>query len=534
MLRTLTTADETALNEIAEEKRIRKTNEVFLLFALGSQFDHLIKMQLDKIGVFCLVANPATVSLTDVQKVKPIGMVLSGGPSSAHSEPPPFDAAIFNANIPILGICLGFQMWASHIGIAVTPGTKGEYSTHTMTISKPSMLFEGLPDQMAVLESHGDIVDDRLNRMDILANTANAPAAAARFNHLWGVQFHPEVTETLFGPQIFDNFCFKICGAKDRYPAADVAGQKIAELREQIGNRKILLALSGGSDSSTVAYLLKQSIQGRPGQVRAIYIKGIDRPNDEAHVQQFFGNQPWLDLKTVDAADPFLDAVAGCEDDHAKRVVMRGVYKDILEEEAHSYDAAFIAQGSLYTDISESGYGYETNARKAQIKIHHNVSLKFDLPELTPLADCVKDTARSIGRAIGVPEVLLARHPFPGPGLLIRIEGTIDRSKLNIARQVDGIFIEELRQWNLYDTVWQACADLTASRTTCTKGDNASFGPVVELKAYWSVNGFTAQAAELPWDFMKHVSRRITNEVSQVGGVSFNVSDKPPRTIERG
>lgn len=246
-----------------------------------------------------------------------------------------------------------------------------------------------------------------------------------------------------------------------------------------------------------------------------------------------------------------------------KRIAMRGVYKKVLEMEAKKFKADFLAQGTLYTDVSESGGGYASGARKAQIKIHHNVGLKFSIPELQPLVDCVKDTGRQIGREIGVPEELLVRHPFPGPGLIVRIEGEVTAEKLHTARKVDGIFIEELKKWksthnsppskesaahhsppfqggvrggylSLYDSTWQAGAVVTNSMITCTKGDDATEGHVIALWAVWSVNGFTARAAELPYDFLKHVSQRITNEIREVGGVVYRISDKPPVTIEWG
>jgi len=407
---------------------------------------------------------------------------------------------------------------------------------------------------MPVLYSHGDIVNAD-PRLEILAATENSPVAAARYKNLWGVQFHPEVTETKFGPQIFSNFCFRICQAKDRYPASQVAAQKIAYLREKIGNRKVLLALSGGSDSSTVAYLLKQALEGRKGRIRAVYIEGIDRPDDEAHVLEYFGNQDWLELKIVNAIKGFLFALQGGslglwarrlfgkrlgnfifskKSMHAKRVAMRVVYKSVLERQAEEFGASFIVQGTLYTDISESGGGYQTGARKARIKLHHNTNLGFCLEELTPLDDCVKDSGRNIGREIGVPEELLTRHPFPGPGLVVRIEGEVTAEKLAIARQADSIYIEELRKWKLYQSVWQAGAVVTQSVTTCTKGDDAVSGIVLALWAVWSVNGFTARAAELPYDFLKLVSKRITNEIREVGVAVYRVSDKPPATIEWG
>lgn len=305
-------------------------------------------------------------------------------------------------------------------------------------------------------------------------------------------------------------------------------------MRKRASGYKVLLALSGGSDSSTVAYLLKEALADGRGKIHAVYIEGIDRPDDKAFVLEYFGNVPWLTLEIIDATDRFLKALQGKITMKEKRVAMRGVYKEVLEEAVARSGADFIVQGTLYTDISESGGGYASGARKAQIKLHHNVNLDFRFEELTPLNDCVKDNGRNIGRSIGVPEELLTRHPFPGPGLVVRIEGEITSEKLAIARHADGIFIEELRRWKLYDTVWQAGAVVTRSITTCTKGDGDANGIVLALWAVWSVNGFTARWADLPPDFLKQVSRRLTNEIREVGAVVYRISDKPPATIEWG
>lgn len=539
MLYTFKGATEKAMSEIAEEMGIRRTNEVFLLFNLGSQFDHLIKLALDRLGIFCLVCDPVSVTAEDVRKVNPKGIILSGGPGSVYEAPPPFDGRIFDLGIPILGICLGFQLWAQYIGATVSRGEKGELGTHTFSCAtgqggiSPG-LFVGCPMDMPVLESHGDVVYAH-DKITVLGHTENAVTAAGKFEHLWGVQFHPEVVpETEYGPQIFSNFCFGICGAKDKFPAEKVAERKIKELRETIGDKKVLLALSGGSDSSTVAYLLKRALAGRKGQLHAVYIRGIDRPDDEACVMKHFGNQDWLTLEVVDATQEFLGALAGEVSMRDKRLAMRSVYKPVLEEAAKRCGASFIAQGTLYTDISESGGGYSSGAKKAQIKLHHNVKLGFSLPELTLLDDCVKDTGRNIGRIIGVPEELLIRHPFPGPGLVVRIEGAVNEANLGIARQADSIFIEELRRWKLYGSVWQAGVVVTNSVTTCTKGDDAANGCVIALWAVWSVNGFTARWARLPDDFLDLVSRRMTNEIREVGAVVYRISSKPPATIEWG
>jgi GMP synthase (glutamine-hydrolysing) len=533
MLETLGIVTPTSLDEIAEEKRLRQTSELFLLFALGSQFDHLIKQSLEKLGVFCLVADPLRVTANDVRQVNPIGIILSGGPASVCADSPPFDKAIFDVEIPVLGICLGFQLWAQHIGVKVMSANKREFGIHRLMIHDFDELFRGFPSTTDVLESHSDTVSPNPS-LCTLASTDNAPVAAARHKHLWGVQFHPEVTATSLGLRMLENFCFLVCRAQDRYPAQSVAERKIETLRKTIGSERVLLALSGGSDSSVTAHLLHNAMADYPHNLRAIYIKGIDRPDDELHVHAFFGKEPWIDLKIVDATTAFLAALQGKYSMHEKRLAIRQVYRTVLEEEARLFEAAFIAQGTLYTDISESGGGYQSGARKARIKLHHNVGLEFSFCELTPLADCVKDNARSIGEVISVPNELLRRQPFPGPGLAIRIEGEVDARRLEIARAVDGIYIEELRRSNIYGSIWQAGAVVTESVTTCTKGDDAASGVVIALWAVWSVNGFTAEAAELSYDFLKIVSRRISDEVPQVGAVTYRISGKPPSTIEWG
>jgi GMP synthase (glutamine-hydrolysing) len=284
-----------------------------------------------------------------------------------------------------------------------------------------------------------------------------------------------------------------------------------------------------------VAYLLKhaRAQSGSPAYIRGVYIRGIDRPDDLEHVRLHFGNLDWMELKIVDATSEFLEVLKGQTTMLAKRLAMRGVYRAVLEQEADAWATDFIAQGTLYTDISESGAGL-AGARKDQIKQHHNVGLHFTRPELTPLNDCVKDLARNIGHELGVPAILLYRHPFPGPGLIVRIEGEVDANRLATARQADDIYIQELRRSGLYDKVWQAGVVVTASQHTCSKGDEAIGGSLLVYWAVNSVNGFTAQAALLPPEFHARVAQRFTNEIREVGAVAYRISGKPPATIEWG
>src|SRR3989338_9496770 len=269
---------------------------------------------------------------------------------------------------------------------------------------------------------------------------------------------------------MYENFVWKICGITDRFPAHSVAQAKTEQLCKLVSGKPVLIALSGGSDSSVVAHLLKTS--GCASALKGVYIRGIDRPDDEAYVRKYFGSQDWIEVQVVDATSDFLAVLKGKTKMREKRMAMRGVYKAVLEREIKKFKADFIAQGTLYTDLRESGHGHATGARIAEIKVHHNTNLGFSIPEISPLEDQVKDSARNIGRDIGVPDDLLIRHPFPGPGLIVRIEGEVTAENLKIARAVDGIYIEELRKADLYKTVWQAGATLTRSEHTVSKGDD--------------------------------------------------------------
>jgi len=546
MIQTLTSVTPDVLKEIEEEMRLRKTSEVFLLFNLGSQFNHLIAQTMARIGVFCLVADPASVTAEDVSRIQPKGIILSGGPGSMVDEPPPFDKAILDLEIPTLGICLGFQLWADHVGAHVRHAGKGEFNTHPLhIISDESGLLKGCSSGDLVLESHGDAIE-RTYLIHGSASTENSPLAIGEHGHMHGVQFHPEVPETTCGEQIFRNFVFGICGAKDSFPGGSVAEAKISELAKILDGKRVLLALSGGSDSSVTAYLLYEAQKRAMINVDMVYLRSLlDLEDNERHVCSYFGSLadgawPGFTFTALEMTEQFLGQLRGKIGMHEKRLAVREAYREGLNGFIDRSTQAgrpidHIVQGTLYTDICESGGGHDAGgARRARIKLHHNVNLKFLIPEIMPLADQVKDTARSLGRKIGMPEFLLNRHPTPGPGLSIRVSGEVTREKLCISRNAESILHHEIEKAQLYKEIWQAGTFLTREEHTCSKGDDATSGLVLVWWAVTSVNGFTAQAANLPHAFRQRVRQRFENEIKEVGAVCYRDSGKPVSTIEWG
>lgn len=636
MLDTFKKATPDALAAIQEALAKYRAREFFLCFGNGSQYDHLDIQMGAKCGVYMIPADPASVTVADVRELSDIGligMIGTGGPASVHAEPPPFDADIFNCDIPYFGICLAGQQIVHHIGGKVEKG-RSQFGQHQL-LHYGSPLFAGLPSPMKVLQSHGDEITDP--GPATVWGRCDGVISALSYKHLHAVQFHPECTETTYGRQIFENFFFTICGAKDRFPAEDVLAMKVQELRMvRARGIRVLLLLSGGCDSSILAMLFKAAGFDRTN-LRAIYIKGVDRADDEANVLKHFGNQPWIEVKFIDATDRLLASLAGKTKMADKRATgFIPIYNDIGGEEAEEWSEGgkyivLIGQGTIYTDLVESGLGYETGSRKAQIKLHHNTKNEFRSPrtgelflEIRPLIDQVKDTARSIGQSLGMNEEVLFRQPFPGPGKVVRIDGEVTKEKLATVRAVDDIWIEELRKADLYKSVWQAGASLLMPGTTdnpdvidpakriyheelakaglseavpyawvsllsavhtFSKGDDRGSGPILVLScdiddphnalpwefldglqrrlcnevsgigavayrlstggnldtepmamlwAVYSTNGFTAQHAVLPWEFLTEARCRIRTDVDSIGAVLYRISDKPISTIEIG
>lgn len=535
-------ADEHSLEAIAEEKKLRKTGELFLLFGLGSITDFLIYQRVSRLGVHCLWADPATVRADDVAKLSPAGIILSGGHRSVcdGSDQFLFDCRIFDLGIPTLGICLGFQLWAKHLGIGVRRAPGAEYGPHRIRLSSdPGELFAGAEPELAVFQNHRDEVLPAPCRLFVAARSENGIIAAGQYGRLYGVQFHPEVSDTPFGPKLFENFVFGICGAKDRFPAKSVAEQKVGELRRKIGAARVLLNYSGGSDSSVALELLGRAVGYEPGRIRALYIAGLDLRDNERRAIDYARKFPWLDFKAVSGSGRFLDALRGISDGGGKREAVRGVYCRITNEEIDAFGASYIVQGTLYTDISESGCdpagsgGEGPGARKSVIKKHHNVGNRFAAEEIMPLADQVKDTGRSIGRELGVPEERLTQHPCPGPGLAIRIGGEVTDERLEASQVMHEIWIGALRESGRYEEIWQAGVDLLDAAHTAHRGDQGDSGQTAMLWALSSENGFTARPYPLPLEFLEKVSVRIANSVPLVVAAGYRTMPKPPATIEQ-
>lgn len=554
MLPIIHRADESSLAKIREEMEIRNTRELFLLFGMGSQTDGLIMMQVAKLGVFCQLANPKTMTAQDVRMLNPKGIIISGGPYSVYSETErvPFDYAILELRIPVLGICLGFQMIARHLGGRVVRARSGEYSPQVPVkiVDRASPLFSGLPDSFRMAMSHGDEVLP----WPILVTTARSEnwlIAAGEAGHLYGIQGHPEKSHTEYGARIFENFCFGICEAQERFPAVQVADRKIVALRKRIGADTALITLSGGVDSSVSLELLRRAAQERCGQVHGLYIQGLDRSADEQYIRAHVAKESWLTMHFVDATDEFLNALKGIEDGAEKRRGMKSVYVAVIERMIANIGARWLVSGTNYADISESNLSFadiapnriellpreavtaELDIRKDQIKKHHNVGNRHSVPEIVPVVDLVKDSIRMLGREMDLPEALLMKQPFPGSGLSVRIDGEVTAEKLRLERELDRMWDEEVRATGHAAEIWQYGVDLLRSQVTTSRGDARGRGYRVTLWAKTSVNGFTAEPYPFEHAFLRRVAVRIAAAVPEVGGVEYDYMPKPPKTIEQ-
>ena len=511
-----------------------KKVDTILVLDFGSQYTQLIARRVRESNVYSEIL-PWDIAESKITELKPKGVILSGGPNSVtETFTPRAPQIVFDLGIPILGICYGMQTLAEQMGGHVISVDQKEFGHSELEIETESILFKGLNKKINVWMSHGDQVQDLPDDFNLVASTASAPIAAMEHKDLpiFAIQFHPEVTHTEYGQRVLENFLFNICHANADWKMDDLISQRIEEIKEQVKNSKVLLGLSGGVDSSVTAALLHKAIGKK---LTCVFVdNGLLRKGEAEQVMQTFKENMNLNVIKSDSEEVFLRHLKNIEDPEQKRKVIGRTFIDIFDAEAIKLkDINFLAQGTIYPDVIESSGSESKEARV--IKSHHNVGglpeeMKLDLVE--PLRDLFKDEVRRMGAELGIPVDMLERHPFPGPGLGVRIIGEINKDKTRVLREADHIFIEELIKADLYDKVSQAFAVLLPVKSVGVVGDERRYAEVIALRAVETVDFMTARWAHLPYEFLEHVSNRIVNEIEEISRVVYDISSKPPATIE--
>ncbi len=514
------------------EKNLKTTNMILIL-DFGSQVTQLIARRIRELGVFCEVKN-FNISQDEINKINPRAIILSGGPASVFEENAPIiDKNIFNLNLPIFGICYGEQLICHLLGGKVEKSFEREFGKAEINIIENSPLLSDIVNKQ-VWMSHGDHISKIPDGFKAIATTPKAPYAviANEQKKIYGAQFHPEVVHSLDGKNILKNFVIKIAGCVDDWSMKNFKDQEIANIKKIVGQKKVICGLSGGVDSSVTASLIDQAIGS---QLTCIFVDhGLLRMNEGQEVREIFSKNFTGDFIYVDARDLFLKNLSKVSDPEQKRKIIGKTFIEIFDQEASKInDAEFLAQGTLYPDVIESAH--PNDGISQTIKSHHNVG---GLPEnmklklLEPLRMLFKDEVRNLGRQLNLPQKLIGRHPFPGPGLAIRIIGEISIEKIQILQEADNIFIEEIRQANLYDEIWQAFCVLLPIKTVGVMGDARTYENVLALRAVNSIDGMTAEVYNFEAQFLCKVSNRIINEVRGINRVVYDYTSKPPGTIE--
>ncbi len=536
----------TATTLTATTPTIKKDRILILDF--GSQYSQLIARRVRDSGVFCEMF-PYDIDTQRITDFGAKGVILSGGPESVHAaDSPRINDAVFDLGVPVLGICYGMQAMADRFGGQVHASDVHEFGAATINVNGHSELTEGIEDsttddQSATLDvwmSHGDKVIEAPKGFEIIASTPSCPIAimADDNKHYYGLQFHPEVTHTLQGQALLGRFVHQICDCAGEWTPDNIVDMRVAQLKEQIGDKQVLLGLSGGVDSSVVAALLHKAIGD---QLTCVFVdNGLLRLHEGDQVMQVFAENMGVKVIRVDAEDLFLDALAGESDPEAKRKIIGKTFIDVFADSARKVSEQsdgkaieFLAQGTIYPDVIESAKSHQGKAHV--IKSHHNVGglpddLAFKLIE--PLRDLFKDEVRKLGITLGLPEKMIYRHPFPGPGLGVRILGEVKKEYADILRQADAIFMQELERSGWYDKTAQAFAVFQPIKSVGVVGDGRRYAWVIALRAVETVDFMTARFAHLPYELIETVSNRIMNEIKDVSRVTYDVSSKPPATIE--
>ena len=522
------------MNDKANISLDNKNIDTILVLDFGSQYTQLIARRVRESNVYSEIL-PWDIDEEKIREIKPKGIILSGGPESVtQSHTPRIPQVAFDLNIPLLGICYGMQTLAEQMGGQVISSDNKEFGHAEVLLKADSTLFKDLEQTLNVWMSHGDQVQDLPDNFSLIASTESAPIAAMQHQTkpIFALQFHPEVTHTEYGKVILDNFIFKVCEASNDWKMDDLIEQRITEIKNTVGDNKVLLGLSGGVDSSVTAALLHQAIGKK--LVCVFVDNGLLRKGEADEVMQTFKENMNLNVIKSDSEEAFLRHLKGVDDPEQKRKIIGRTFIDVFDAEAIKIkDVDFLAQGTIYPDVIESSGSESKEARV--IKSHHNVGglpeeMQMDLVE--PLRDLFKDDVRKMGVELGLAPEMLYRHPFPGPGLGVRILGEVTKDKTNVLKEADYIFIEELKKADLYDKVSQAFAVYLPVKSVGVVGDERRYAEVIALRAVETIDFMTARWAHLPYDFLEHVSNRIVNEIEAVSRVVYDISSKPPATIE--